>query len=113
MVRIADFHGKTVATSKNLRGVLAFARKHPVNVVTVADKGNGNYEVIFYFEGCLPYSAVTNWADWRVLLQWLVSRKSWSVERITILGKAFYDHMNFEPNELCTLRQNGTIVTYR
>ena len=113
MVCIIDFHGKTVATSKNLRGILSFAREHPVNVVTVADNGAGDYQVAFYFDGRLPYSAVTSWADWRVLLRWLAARRSWSIERITILGKAFYEKMNFEPNELCRLRQNGTIVTYR
>jgi hypothetical protein len=85
-VRICDFHGATVATSQNLRGVLTFARKHPVDVVKITVRGD-RYRVVFYFWGwgaSLHHSAETQWADWRVLCDWLKARRSWSITRINI-----------------------------
>jgi hypothetical protein len=43
---------------------------------------SGGYEVTLYW----PHSgdhAVTYWQDWRVLLDWLKARRSWSIERVT------------------------------
>ena len=91
MVRICDFHGNTVATSRNLRGVLTFARSHPVDVVRITALPGHSYRVIFYFHNAhgAHYSAETVWAGWRVLCDWLAARRSWSVERVNIDPQLF------------------------
>lgn len=51
MIRICTFHGETIATSKNLRGVLRYASRHPVDVVTIEEIPGADYRVTFYFHG--------------------------------------------------------------
>ena len=81
-VRICGRNGITVAQSANLRGILDYARRSPVNVVELRDLGNGNYGVAFHFDN--RCSALTCFADWRVALTFLAARRKWSVERISI-----------------------------
>jgi hypothetical protein len=109
MVRICDFHGKTVATSQNLRGVLTFARKHPVDVVKITALPEHSFRVVFYFHNVhgAHYSGETVWADWRVVCDWLASRKSWSVERINIDPRLFAD---MHPRLRRIPRLKGTVL---
>ena len=81
-VRICDLRGYTVAYSQNLRGILEYARKSPVNVVELRDLDNGYYGVAFHFDD--GACGLTCFSDWRVALGWLYSRRSWSIERISI-----------------------------
>jgi hypothetical protein len=109
MVRICDFYGKTVATSQNLRGVLTFARKYPVDVVKVTALPEHSFRVVFYFPDAdgLHYSAETTWADWRVFCDWIKARKSWSVERINIDPRLF-DDMHPRLRDIPSLK--GTVL---
>lgn len=114
-VHIRDLHGATLRTSKNLRGILEFARKSPVNVVAIRDLGNGLTGVAFYFDG--GAHAFTTWSDLNVVLCWLANRRSWSIERVTFgeelrnkirpLGsQAWHNFIAWE------IAQSGTLVTF-
>ena len=110
---IFDGHGRTVATSKNLRGVLTFARKHPVDVVTVAHGvADHTYSVTFYFSnaGSIAFTCETTWQDWRVVMQWIAARRSWSVERVTFIGEW---PQSVRDLEWRTIRMRGTIINFR
>jgi hypothetical protein len=121
-VRICDAHGKTVATSKNLRGILTFARKYPVDIVTL-ERHAGSYRVVFYFaplSGRAPmgaaFTAQTLWADWRVLFDWLLRRRSWSLERVTVIGESLWREIR-EPAwhhvAPSIMQARGTMFTWR
>lgn len=76
--RISDMHGRTIKRSQNLRGVLEFARANPCNVVelrALEGEQSGFYGVAFHFEGGAHSYHV--WSDWRVLMDWLRSRRTW------------------------------------
>ncbi len=90
MPNITDHIHNVLARDKNLAVVLRWASKHPVEVIRIdlaVNEGKiGQYAVTFYFdcEGNSPTQALTYWADWRVLLDWLLARRSWtSLHRIT------------------------------
>jgi hypothetical protein len=79
MVTIRKPSGETVKTSKNLRGILDYARCSSVMEISIDHSvmldRHGKFAVIFTFEdGCC---ALTYWSDWRVLLDWLLARRSW------------------------------------
>lgn len=113
---IYDGHGATVARSKNLRGLLRFASKHYVSVITIKPTlSDPPYEVVFYFDG--GYQAVTQWQDWRALLEWLHARKSWgrAPDRFTVVGANLWSNMNAGCSawRLQRLRDQGAAVTWR
>lgn len=121
MIRICDFHGRTVATSQNLRGITNFAASHPVDVVTIErcyKNASICYEVKFYFLNARSepysghYSAEAEWADSAVFFEWLVARRSWSITRVTIIGNALWDQWH-ESRPAAKLRKKGTLVTTR
>lgn len=95
MPSITDRAGRVLARGNNLGCILKFARKHPVEVIRVERswRGEGQLTVTFYFEPeSLAAQALTTWADWRVLLDWLHSRRSWdALHRVRFImdAKAF------------------------
>ena len=80
---------RTLMRSKNLRAVLRYASKSEVQCISVdlsvnypGDPKNGYAVTFFYYDGA---QALTHWADWRVLLDWIAQRRSWrNLDRITI-----------------------------
>ena len=82
--------GRLIRTSRNLRGILAYARVSPVASVDCQrleseTDGGRLYSVTFlYDDGAVGQS---DWADWRVLAQWLKARRSWDVGRVTGLAE--------------------------
>lgn len=82
--RVTDLCRNTLMTGKNLAVVLRYARKHPVNVVRIDHAVNvgrvGEYAVTFYFAD--RAECTTYWASWRVLLDWLCARRSWTITRV-------------------------------
>lgn len=86
-VRVCDRLHKTVRSSKNLAAVLVHARRNPVTVVEVRrldreDFAEQFYGVAFHFDD--GSSALTTWADWTVVLEWLAARRSWSIDRVNL-----------------------------
>ena len=75
MITITDLDGKIVARSQNMRGILTYARKSGVKIVKwyKNDNGEGTAEFTFY-DGSV---AVTPYADWAVLAQFVQARYSW------------------------------------
>lgn len=77
---VTDRLHKVLMRGEGLRPVLRYARISPCTVVRVDLAVNagqvGNYAVTFYFEDASQ--SLTYWADWRVLLDWLRSRHSWT-----------------------------------
>lgn len=93
MVRIYNVAGTTIRQSKNLRGVLAHYSANPADlVVKVIEIGRtgGYYKVIFYWPN--GDEAITQWGDWRVLLDWLKARRSWSIARVTFDAPLYDKH---------------------
>ena len=75
--------GALLHRSKNLRGLLDFARKSaPVGVDLVPAEGlPGYYSLAVVFEcGATAYST---WADWRVCADWITARRSWPHVRVS------------------------------
>ena len=89
MITVYDLLGRPLRRSRNLRGVLTHYRAKPADMVVkvraVAD--GDSYEVTYYWPD--GDHAVTSWADWRVLLDWLTARKSWSIARVTFDAPLF------------------------
>jgi hypothetical protein len=78
-VTIYTASGKAIRASKNLRGILDYARRSPVDSVRLEPWPDepGYYAVHFkFYDGA---NAVTKWADWRVCADWLRSRRSWGL----------------------------------
>ena len=73
-VIIQDSFGDVLARSKNLRGVLTYARRHPVKRASVYRKGEGA-NVAFHFQG--DASCTVAFASFDVAWQWIESRRSW------------------------------------
>jgi hypothetical protein len=69
---------KTVARSHNLRGVLDYARKHPVTKVEVNfDKSEQGYLV--HFEFCNGAWSNVQFASAHVAHDWVMARRSWGI----------------------------------
>lgn len=101
---------KAVRRSKNLAGIIRHAAEHGVNVVRMRPETSmrGTYGVTFYFHG--GDSALTEWADWRVLLEWLPKRKNACPDRLT-LPEAIYAEAR-AAGLLDAIHARGTVVTY-
>ena len=96
MITVCDLCGRPLRRSKNLAGVLAHNRARRGDwrgndVIVKVERdyvdssrtalNSSDYTVTFYWPG--GDNARTKWADWRVLLDWLKSRRSWSIARVT------------------------------
>lgn len=91
-VYVYDMHGKTIRKSRNLRGVIEHYRANPCDMVVkvIEWPDYGDYDVTFYFGD--GDSAKARFADWRVLLDWLKARRSWSIARVTFDAPLFDKH---------------------
>lgn len=70
--------GKTVATSRNLRGILDYARLHSVVRVYVHQCDDpAKVLVLFVFDN--DARSMTTWADFNVACDWIMSRRSWGL----------------------------------
>lgn len=100
-----------LAAGEGLRPVLRYARASPVNVVTLdyskSTFRDGRYSVIFYFDD--GATCETFWQDWRVLLDWLKARRSWSVTRVTLKPEG--PNVPHNDPRLAALRKRGTATT--
>ena len=107
---IYDRLGKTIRRSRNLRGILDHYRAKPEDLVikVVEHPDYNDYDVTFYW----PHSGDTakaRWSDWRVLLDWLSARRSWSIDRVTF-DAPLYDRA--EPEGLFpAFRKTGVQLT--
>lgn len=105
---VYDRLGKTQMTGQNLRPVLRYARVSPVNVIAVKPgDGAGHYDVTFYYDN--GAECRTCWADWRVLLDWLHSRRSWGANRLTFDTKI--PGVDLTDRRFARIRAAGTVVT--
>lgn len=70
--------GKVVSTSKNLRGLLDYGRRHLVAKVQAvpAPIGRSGYLVARYSDGAVGRA---RFADFGVLVRWVQSRRSWEL----------------------------------
>lgn len=71
---------KSVAHSRNLRGILSYARKAFVRNVYCTRNGDGTGFVCFTFDD--GARCRTEFADYTVLLRWVRSRRSWDLREI-------------------------------
>ena len=76
--------GAPLRRPANLRGVLAHYSSNPEDLVVKVkdDNTRGGFAVTFFWPRCGDHCE-THWHDWRVLLDWLKARRSWSIERVT------------------------------
>lgn len=73
-------NGKTVARSKNLRGVITYAGKHLIENVSIHQKTNGGGQYHITFSNGAAVEG--NFADYSVLLDWISSRaKRWDIKK--------------------------------
>lgn len=75
MVEI-KLQGKTVAKSQNLRGILGYARKHPVVRASVHKMEGGARFFITFNNGA---ECGGTFADFSVCVGWFLSRRSWGL----------------------------------
>lgn len=73
-IRIYDIRGRIVRRSQNLRGILDHARRFEVVTIS-AYESEGKYKVRFGFSN--DDWARVEFADWRVLVDWIRARRSW------------------------------------
>jgi hypothetical protein len=94
--RVTDRVRNVITQGEGLRPVLRFARKYPVEIirVDVSVEQPEMYAVTFYFdpEGRRGYECMVRFADWRVLLDWLLARRSWTaLHRIRFAHRGTYE----------------------
>jgi len=79
MIEIVDASGKVIHRSRNLRGILDYARHTWIEeaVAQPAQEGKGILSVTFG-DGC---TCMTEFADFTVLCWWLRCRRSWAAVR--------------------------------
>jgi hypothetical protein len=108
--RVYDMHGRTVRQSKNLAGILTHYRSNPADIVVKvveAEDDPSFYEVTFFWPN--GDHGVTRWSDWRVLLDWLKARRSWSIARVTFDAR-IYDCFSADPR-FATFRRDCAPLT--
>ena len=95
MVKVYDMLGRTTRSSKNLRGILDHYSAKPADLVIKVCQSRidpHNYEVTFFWPD--GDHGVTKWADWRILLDWLRARRSWSISRVTFDAPLYDYHLD-------------------
>ena len=70
-------HGEVVAKSRNLRGLLTYARKSPVKHVYLRRMAYGYGGLFIEFEN--GATCKTEFASFTVCRNWLESRRSWQL----------------------------------
>lgn len=91
---------KPVKRSRNLRGILEYARNtsdvaeiHCHRLMSATPNGATFYPVTFFFRN--GAECCVDWSDWRVLAQWVKSRRSWDTQAIAFYGlPEFINAMN-------------------
>ena len=109
---IYDRLGKTIRRSRNLRGLLEHYRRNPNDLVVkvcASVESPLDYDVTFFWPQNGDQAHVT-WADWRVLLNWLKARRSWSIARVTF-DAPLYDAQVGGTPEVTAMRKFGIPVT--
>ena len=76
-VTVFNAHGEPVARSRNLRGILTYARRHPVKRASVYAKGEGRAFVVFIFQG--DAESRVDFESFTVARQWVAGRRSWGL----------------------------------
>jgi hypothetical protein len=76
-VTIFNADGEPVARSKNLRGILAYARRSPVKRASAYAKGDGGAFVVFIFNN--GAESRVDFASFAVAKAWIASRRSWGL----------------------------------
>lgn len=96
-------------SGKGLRPVIRYARVSPVIRVRVdySVEMPGTYGVTFYFDD--GAQCFTRWADWRVTLDWLLARRSWSVDRVYFAHPGMIEDAT-DRASAAALRKRGTNV---
>lgn len=107
---VYDRFGKTVRRSRNLRGIIEHYRKNPDDLVVkvIEHSDYGDYDVTFYWPN-LGFTAKARWNDWRVLLGWLASRRSWSIDRVTFDAPLYDKHAG--STQFTAFRATGVYLT--
>lgn len=107
--RIYDRLGQTIRRSQDLRGLLEHVRRNRDDLVIKITESDNKYQVTVYWPASGEHGCTT-FVDWRVLLDWLASRRSWSIDKIKI-DAPLYDRIEVEAAPLfALLRKNGTYV---
>lgn len=90
-VQIQNANGLVIGKSKNLRGVLSRASKFTVDAVycdRVKPFAPGSlpyYDVQFeYSDGSIAFA---EFADWRVLVDFIKARRTWRINKVSGLGE--------------------------
>ena len=103
MTTIRNMAGKTVRTSRTLRGLIDHARRAVPVAATLAELpgGGGRYCLLVAFGN--GDTAESNWADWRVAADWLANRRAWP--DLAVFGHAgFVARYTGRRGEAATLR---------
>jgi hypothetical protein len=72
-----NLNGNLVASSKNLRGILDYARKVPVHRVAIYRNLNGDGLLCVTFDN--GANCQTTFASYTVCIDWVKSRRSWGL----------------------------------
>jgi hypothetical protein len=113
MPNVVALNGTVLARGGDLAVVLRYARRYPVEVIRVdlSVEHREQYAVTFYFDPerhqghCLTY-----WGDWRVLLDWLMARRSWTaLHRIRFAHSETFDLAHVDVRT-AKLRARGVTV---
>lgn len=75
MIQIHNKAGDVIRKSKNLRGVLEYARISPVQSVGIGPAGPGEYLVTFHFAD--GSRCATVFQSWGVAVRFILGRRSW------------------------------------
>lgn len=107
--RVTDLCRNVLMQGEGLRPVLRWARKSPVYRVRVDHSVEmpGHYGVTFYFDD--GNECFTRWASCRVLLDWLLARRSWGVDRVYFAHPGMIDSVD-NLASVAALRKRGTNV---
>lgn len=109
---IAANHVDTLMEGKNLAVVTRYARVSPVVVVRIRRSVTDVRNTILDFEYDDGAHCVTYWADWRVALDWIRARRSWSVDRV-LVSDGLYAVMCADGSahkSIDAIRARGTLV---
>lgn len=70
--------GKIVARSKNLRGILTYARKRGIDRVVISKNAEGsNWDATVCYEFSDGAYSIVQWASFDVAVSWTHARRSW------------------------------------
>lgn len=65
---------KVVSNSRNLRGLLDYARKHFIHRVAICNRNSHGALYVEFENGA---TCRTEFADYSVLVRWILARRSW------------------------------------